>query len=278
MSFRALSLVALTPMFVACGGDSGGSSSPAINVTISEDLKGRASEPDLITTPVENLQAVALNTLLTSYVVEDSWIDVYYTAAITGDVAVVLSSAAENLDLLVSDFTGLNTLASSKGDTSDERLVFTATSGFTYRVRVKSEGGSDNFQVRFAAANRETLGLTENEYFVKFTTSNDTDCVGLGYTLKSTESLVINWKNGYIINENERMNFSSVSGTTFIIEENSNDTILGLNTVNNYKLELTLDAETGLISGSEFSEKAYAYAGDSLECRLSIDMTGLIVL
>lgn len=278
MSLRALFLVALAPMFVACGGDSGGSSSPTINVTISENLKGLASEPDLTTTPVENLQAVALNTLLTGYVVEDSWVDVYYTALVTSDVAIVLSSPAANLDLIVSDFTGLNTLASSKSDTSDEGLVFTATSGFTYRVRVRSEEGSDNFQVRFAAANRETLGLVENEYFVKFTTSNDTDCVGLDFSLSSTENLIINWKNGYVINENIRVKFSSVSGTTFIIEENSDDTILGLNTKDNYKLELTLDAGTGLISGTELSEKAYTYDGESLECSLSIDMTGLIVL
>lgn len=277
MNLKLLAVVILSSGLVACGGGSTSSGGASVDVDISDSLKGLSQEPALASSAVSEGDSVSLNSVLTANLSEDSYMLFSFTAESDGEVAVLLNSAAEDFDLYV---TSNDLDLSSERLSSEEQLVFSATSGETYSIEVSAYYGSGDFTVKLVEANRTSLVLSNNEYYVSLPYETEVVCDTSDYNFDGEYQVVINWLGGYLKDGSEKSNFNSASGNTFTILTNYSDSEpeYDYSYSEEYTLQLTVNPESGVVSGTETGTSTEINGSDVDDCAISTTYVGRIVL
>lgn len=275
----SISLLALS--LVACGGSSSSDNSLGINKNFASGIRGAEQEPTLTSTNIYEGDTVTLNTLLTGNVLEGSSVRFNFTPTEDKKVALVLSSAAKDLDLEVTS-TGVDLY--SDDSNSNEAIIFNAIANRQYNVEVESFEGEGQFELKLVEANRSSFGLSANEYIVEAEHTSAETCVENGETNQYDEtydvSIIINWKDGYVVNLSgeSKTSFQSVSGNSFTVVSSDSGTD-GIDSYeSNFTLNYTTNFETGELTGSAVSETTYVNSNSTEICTSNITITANVVL
>ncbi len=277
-----LTLAVATFTLVACGGGSDGSSGGFIDVGTSEEtatiditfapgLRGPEAEPSVSELSVTDNDAIVINSRVTGTTLPGvadtaSEFELTYTPLVDREVLIVLSSTeAPNLDLEVSD----NFLNSEQSENSNsyEVLLMDVDAGRTYTLKISTLAEGGQFTLLLTEPNRASLGLTDDEYFVTHQRRGTTLCDGsaAGGYIQDTY-WIINWAEGYISDPDETLNFTSVDGNAFSIEQT-----LDLGSVTeDFSLTLDTDSTTGVVSGNATQTRTFS-SGEFSQCVTEID-------
>lgn len=277
-----LTLAVATFTLVACGGGSDGSSGGFIDVGTSEEtatiditfapgLRGPEAEPSVSELSVTDNDAIVINSRVTGTALPGvadtaSEFELTYTPLVDREVLIVLSSTeAPNLDLEVSD----NSLNSEQSENSNsyEVLLMDVDAGRTYTLTVSTLAEGGQFTLLLTEPNRASLGLTDTEYFVTHERRGSTLCDSSpeGAYVQQTY-WIINWAEGYISDPDETLNFTSVDGNAFSIEQT-----LDLGSVTeDFSLTLDTDSTTGVVSGNATQTRTFS-SGEFSQCVTEID-------
>ena len=280
-SFTAPLLLGLAMSgLVSCGGSSGSSDfvdlgssvEPlTIDITFAPGLRGPESEPSVSELSVTDSDTIVINSRVTGTALPGvaetaSEFELTYTPLVDREVLIVLSSTeAPNLDLEVSD--GFLNSEQSENSNSYEVLLMDVDAGRTYALTVSTLAEGGQFTLLLTEPNRASLGLTDNEYFVTHQRRGTTLCDGsaAGGYIQDTY-WIINWAEGYISDPDETLNFTSVDGNAFSIEQT-----LDLGSVNEeFSLTLDTNSTTGGVSGSATQTRAFS-SGEFSQCITEID-------
>jgi hypothetical protein len=192
-------LSVLTTCLIGCGGESG-DETPTEITDFSSSLKGIEDQPILTNAEISEGDNANLNINYTGNVIEHSSVQFSFTLAEDKQVAFVLSSEIQNLDLSIY---GNDKSLNSEFEGSNELIVVDTTIGETYIVEVASQEGSGEFQLKIVEANRSSVGLSSGEYLISFDTFDAHKCTENGY--KHSDRIynyssfeIINWSDGYI--------------------------------------------------------------------------------
>lgn len=273
----------LTVGLAACGGESD-SETPTINIEFTTGIKGVETQPTLSSAEISEGDIAILNTNYTGNVLEYSNVEFSFTPPEDQLIAIILSSALSDLDLLVS---GNNQNLNSTFDDSNELIVIDAIAGENYRVEVESWGGSGEFELTLVEANRASIGLESHEYLVNLESIQVHDCIINGEQQeKSTDSDsslgVISWTSGYIADPlaNNRTSFNSVDGNTFTINTSYSESGGGSRFSGHAALTLTTDFATGAISGYGNASAEYVDVDEDEvgSCTYTSVETGQVIL
>ena len=278
----SLTLGVATFALVACGGGSDGSSGGFIDVGTSEEtatiditfapgLRGPEAEPSVSELSVTDNDAIVINSRVTGTALPGvadtaSEFELTYTPLVDREVLIVLSSTeAPNLDLEVSD----NSLNSEQSENSNsyEVLLMDVDAGRTYTLTVSTLAEGGQFTLLLTEPNRASLGLTDDEYFVTHERRGRTLCDGsaAGGYIQDTY-WIINWAEGYISDPDETLNFTSVDGNAFSIEQT-----LDLGSVTeDFALNLDTHSTTGAVSGNATQTRTFS-SGEFSQCVTEID-------
>jgi hypothetical protein len=267
---------------VACGGGGDGSSdgfidigtseeTPTIDITFAPGLRGPESEPSVSELSVTDNDTILINSRVTGTALPGvadtaSEFELTYTPLVDREVLIVLSSTeAPNLDLEVSD----NFLNSEQSENSNsyEVLLMDVDAGRSYTLTVSTLAEGGKFTLLLTEPNRTSLGLTDTEYFVTHERRGSTLCDGSpeGAYVQPTY-WIINWAEGYISDPDETLNFTSVDGNAFSIQQT-----LDLGSVNE-EFSLTLDTNStrGVVSGSATQTRTFS-SGEFSQCITEIE-------
>ncbi len=267
---------------VACGGGSDGSSdgfidigtseeTPTIDITFAPGLRGPEAEPSVSELSVTDNDTIVINSRVTGTAlsgVEDtaSEFELTYTPLVDREVLIVLSSTeAPNLDLEISD----NFLNSEQSENSNsyEVLLMDVDAGRTYTLTVSTLAEGGQFTLLLTEPNRASLGLTDTEYFVTHERRGSTLCDSSpeGAYVQQTY-WIINWAEGYISDPDETLNFTSVDGNAFSIEQTLD---LG-SVIEDFALTLDTNSTTGVVSGNASQTRTFS-SGEFSKCVTEID-------
>jgi len=271
---------ALALCLAACGGDSDNEIT-TINTELAAGIKGLETEPTLGDAEISEGNSASLNTNYTGNVLEDSSVQFSFTLAESKQVALVLSSAAANLDLSV---TGTDINLSPSLVSSNELIVFGAEAGVSYSVKVESNEGSGEFQLKFVEANRSSAGLKSNEYLVSIHSVDTQKCTSNGEeqdeeTYSDTNLLIINWSEGYVDDTSREFRgaFKSVSGNTFSVSNNLTESQVDFGISGVINMTISTDFETGIIASK--SDAVFKYTqGNAGSCTTVGTGTGNVIL
>ena len=278
----SLVLGVTTFALVACGGGSDGSSdgfidigtseeTPTINITFAPGLRGPESEPSVSELSVTDNDTIVINSRVTGTALPGvadtaSEFALTYTPLLDREVLIVLSSTeAPNLDLKVSD-SFLNS-EQSENSNSYEVLLMDVDAGRTYTLTVSTLAEGGQFTLLLTEPNRASLGLTDDEYFVTHQRRGTTLCDGraAGGYIQDTY-WIINWAEGYISDPDETLNFTSVDGNAFSIEQT-----LDLGSVTeDFSLTLDTNSTTGVVSGNATQTRTFS-SGEFSQCITEIE-------
>ncbi|WP_297531773.1 hypothetical protein [Thalassolituus sp.] len=278
----SLTLGAATFALVACGGGRDDSSGGFIDVGTSEEtatiditfapgLRGPEAEPSVSELSVTDNDAIVINSRVTGTALPGvadtaSEFELTYTPLVDREVLIVLSSTeAPNLDLEVSD----NSLNSEQSENSNsyEVLLMDVDAGRTYTLTVSTLAEGGQFTLLLTEPNRASLGLTDTEYFVTHERRGSTLCDSSpeGAYVQQTY-WIINWAEGYISDPDETLNFTSVDGNAFSIEQT-----LDLGSVTeDFALNLDTNSTTGAVSGNATQTRTFS-SGEFSQCVTEID-------
>ena len=270
----------LAVCLAACGGDSD-SGTPTINTELAAGIKGLETEPTLGNAEISEGDSASLNTNYTGNVLEDSSVQFSFTLAESKQIALVLSSAAANLDLSV---TGTDINLSPSLVSSNELIVFGAEAGVSYSAKVESNEGSGEFQLKFVEANRSSAGLKSNEYLVNIHSVDTQKCTSNGEeqdeeTYSDTNFLIINWSEGYVDETSRDFHaaFKSVSGNSFSVSNNLSESQVDLGISGVINMTISTDFETGKITSK--SDANFTYTQGNVGSCSSVGIgTGNIIL
>jgi hypothetical protein len=274
-----ISLIVLT--LVACGGESTSHDTDAINQDFSINVRGEEQEPPLSLDTVTEGDSVSLNTILTGSVLESSSIRFNFTSNQSQKVALVLSSAVEDLDLNVS---GEDVEFDGSGNSSNEAIVFNALAGQLYSIEVDSYTGSGEFQLKLVAANRSSLGLSANEYVIQAEYSSTEVCLedGLNYTFSDTFLIntIINWKGGYLsdLDAIDKTSFTSTNGDSFTIVETDSKSENGESYESIYTLNYATNFDTNELTGTLVSKTTDTDSSGTRVCDAAVNIVGKVIL
>ena len=270
-----LSIIAtgiLTTTLVGCGGEDGSTASTGIALDAS--LKGPASTPELVTVTSGD---VYLNSLIQSEIAEDGverWI---FVSEDDGEVLLALSSSAEDLDLAVD---GSSVSEKSTSESSQEWIIFQAASGENYQLEVQSWYGDGSYELQVTTPNRESVGLSENEYLYKLVATIEGECDGSSRYYTNSYNMIVNWAQGYIRTK-DRTNFTSVDGNqvTITYSESDSDPEYGYSYELSGSVTLNVDESSGEISGTDIWSEVEGYDGTITdECSYEEILSGEILL
>jgi hypothetical protein len=274
-----ISLIVLT--LVGCGGESTSHDIDGINQDFSINVRGEEQEPSLSLDTVTEGDNVSLNTILNGSVLENSSIRFNFTSNKSQKVALVLSSAVEDLDLNVSgqdvDFDG-------SGNSSNEAILFNALAGQIYSIEVDSYSGSGEFQLKLVAANRSSLGLSANEYIIQAEYNSTEVCLedGLSYTFSDIFLIntIINWKGGYIsdLDAIDKTSFTSADGEGFTIVETDSKSENGESYESIYTLNYATNFDINELTGTLVSKTTYTDFSGTKVCDATVNIVGKVIL
>lgn len=167
--FKALSSLAMITMLTACGARDGDGTTPDL-----DQFKGLSAEPELIADTLVDGDPLYLNheyagSMMRTPSVYDNEHQFSFSAAETGLIVMELKGESILVDLLVfidSDEVEMKLLGVGDGYAL---LVLEAEAGVTYSVEaslyLEEADVPYSYSLIVAEANRETLGLEENEYW-----------------------------------------------------------------------------------------------------------------
>lgn len=275
----SISLLALT--LVACGGDTTSGDTNGINQDFPSDVRGVEQEPTLSSGTIAEGDSASLNTNLTGSVLENSSVRFNFTPTESQQVALVLSSAAEDLDLTV---TAQDVDLDSSGFSSNEVIVFNAVAGQVYSIEVDSYTGSGAFQLKIVAANRSSLGLSANEYLIEAQYSSTEVCVRNGASSTNSDTslinTIINWKDEYLSNLAgiDKTSFTSANGNSFTIVGSDSESEDDESNESSYTLNYTTNFDTNELTGTLKSKNTYTNSSGTKVCDTDIKITGKVIL
>lgn len=273
LSIIATGILATTLM--GCGGESGSTSGSATSTGIALDasLKGPASTPELATV---TSGTVYLNSLIQSEIVQDGVERWTFASEADGDVLLALSSSAEDLDLAVD---GNSVSEESTSDSSREWIIFRADSGESYQLEVESWYGDGPYELQVTTPNRESVGLSENEYLYEINAMVDSECDGSERSYTYSYNMIVNWTEGYI-RTSDKTNFTSVDGTqvTITYSESENEPEYDYSYEMSGSVTFTVDLESGEVSGTDIWSDSEEEDGDVAECNYQEALSGRILL
>lgn len=267
MTIRVITPLLLTSILAACGGED---ANPGIGV--GDGLRGLANEPTLTTATGSDL---SLNTQATGSIVEGSDDTYIFTATETGDVLVVLTSSVRDLDLSVS---GMGVYEASESDDSFEQVYFTATANQEYRIDVESFYGDGSYTLKVVTPNRESMGLTSDEYLVRVNARGSESCSSYTYNYDDSYYFVVNWEQGYLLIDGERENFDSVVGNTATINYSESYSYAGDSYSLSGQAVLTVNGRTGNFTGTDDWTETYVEGGETETCTYSEEVSGTKLL
>lgn len=286
---------------IACGGESNNSNnnrnqSPqaSIDTAFAQDFHGLQAAPTLTTADVTEGDSVELNSEVSGHVLEDSSVNLTFTAEKSGLMMLHSTSEAHDVKLTVTEpdtaievLTTWGALRDTSGDeqilTYQNLFLFPATEGLTYTIEIQSAEGATDFILTLADANREYLALNRpEEYIVSETYIEERACdffddrdlfIETTYSSETYHAFSrMNWKAGYHskgLHHNKITGFNNSIGEftlTFDDQDRS--------------LSYGVDFETGKVFSSESTSKTYINDVERTteKCAISINMTGEIVL
>lgn len=151
---------------------------------------------------------------------------------------------------------------------SDELLLLDIRDTSEYTIDISTIGDGGSFELTLVEANRETLGLANNEYFVTYQQWGTELCDGkaTGGIIENSYS-IINWKDGTVNYDDQTLTFSSVDGYEFSV-----DNVLNLgSTTESLSLVVDVDPQTGKVGGSIDVVRDYT-TGNYTQCSTAIDV------
>lgn len=250
-------------------------------------LKGPSTEPDLKEVELSNGQSLELNSTgagMFEFYPTQTWVETQaymFDPVSDGLVAVVVKSdGVKDLNLVVYENTDEKAIVSFEGENA-ETIVFNASSDKSYTIEVRDVqmDSASAFRLTITSANRSTLNLSENEYYVGF--KMDVSDICASYLLESkTEYLgiIFNFKDGYLSDSSrfERTDFASTTGTTFNVVEAESNLTDGYVFSETYTFNL--EPEAGRVTGSSQWESAYSDGEQDVTCESVITYTGDVLL
>jgi hypothetical protein len=292
----SISLLALS--LAACGGSSSSdnksidSNLQVINKDFPSSIKGKQDEPTLTTNDVTEGDSIDLNSKVSGTVLATSPTEsTHLTFSIPDNqlIALVLSSSSNSLDInAVTLPVHSNTLDLESSE--NKALIWNAVAGQSYQVEIENDtdvnSNDVNFQLKLVEANRSSLGLSTNEYVVRYNNSGTLVCVDKSgarteetYTARHT--VIFNWKEGYIkaLLGTEKRKFSAVNDDSFSIIYTDSETEEGEIFNYSYNLRYTTNFETGEITGTVKNTDSTTKEGVVTEnCTETLTTTGNVIL
>ena len=298
---NGITIAFLSLGLIACGGESNNSNnnrnqSPqaSIDTAFAQDFHGLQAAPTLTTADVTEGDSVELNSEVSGHVLEDSSVNLTFTAEKSGLMMLHSTSEAHDVKLTVTEpdtaIEVLTTWGALRDTSGDEQILtyrnlflFPATEGLTYTIEIQSAEGATDFILTLADANREYLALNRpEEYIVSETYIEERACdffddrdlfIETTYSSETYHAFsLMNWKAGYHskgLHHNKITGFNNSIGEftlTFDDQDRS--------------LSYGVDFETGKVFSSESTSKTYINDVERTteKCAISINMTGEIVL
>ncbi len=229
MAGKIVAMILLSFALVACGsssdndvGSSGGGNEG--QYADLEQFKGESQEPTLFDEGTfdigtrDNEDLMEINSYLSSEVDSRHSTFIQYRALQDGKVALVLNSSTGDASLSLSG-EGLD--QSSFVFSGNDAIVFSAVIDGLYDISVTS-GESDvtSFELKMVEANRSSLGLSDSEYWVNSTITDDYICDDREGSNTYTYGQIFNFEQGYVaysdgikvadFNVKDELNFSYI--------------------------------------------------------------------
>lgn len=255
---------------------------PSLDANLSAGIIGLQDQPILVSAEISEGDIANLNTTYTGNVTPDSSIHFSFTLTEDTQVAIVLSSVAQDLNLFVK---GNNIEKNSNLDASNEIIVFDALADESYSVSVESSEGGGEFQLKLVEANRSSAGLSEGEYLVELKFSKDETCTANGSNEHNSSgemvNKIINWSEGYMSDSagGDKQAFKAVHGTSsFTVRTNNSDRGSDWNRSDDFTMTLNTNFTTGAITGSSSASSDYIEFDYSKHCNSNTTYAGKIVL
>ncbi len=277
-TLTALCAVSSVVLFMTgCGGGSSSSKKVGIDVTFEAGIRGAEAEPSMSEYNVDDGDIVYLNSRVSGTiasvpdtVTDASVVSLSFNPTVSGEVLVILTSTAPDVDLAVSYDTLLlgSPTEESQQAGSYEVLLLDIRDTREYTIDISTIGEGGSFELTVVEANRESLGLANDEYFVTYTQWGSVLCDNSPTGALIEDSYwIINWKEGYISDIDQTLNFSSVDGYEFSVDE-----AVSLGSVGEtLSLLLEVDPENGEVDGSADLVRTYT-SGEYATCTTSIDV------
>lgn len=278
---KKLLVATLATMLVACGGESD-SETVSFDTPINQDLKKGTTEPAITTinATVQDGDSISLNQQFSGSIAANGDFRISFTAAESGLVAIKLAGNGGDLDL---DVYGLSDSVDQESTSlsSNEMVVFRATQGNDYRIRIEEWSGeaSGSYTLTIATANRVTLGMNSDEYLTELTGTEEETCNGRTDEESFTSYDIINPTGGYFESlSGYRSDFSAVNGNTIQVSASNRDSGDGWSESSSMNASITLNPSTGIVSINSTGNYEYSESEYSESCTYSSTATGAIVL
>jgi hypothetical protein len=279
-SLLSLSIFFSSLALIGCGG-SDSSSSSLIEIDFSTSLKGIENEPELAKGTLSEGDAVSINTELTGNLSEGDVISFSFSPTDDGYAALVLSSSAEDFDF---DITSTGLSINGDGLTSDEMAVFYALKGEVYLINVIAAYGNGDFLIKLVEANRETLALSKDEYFVVADVVTDEACYNEFFDFSASGSyeeqdqFILNGIDGYVRYGNDLLQFESSTASSFIIKTTYAHLYDFFSDDEEYTWNINVSTENGEIKGVKEGSVSNFFAADSGSCQINAEYDGNVIL
>lgn len=285
---NGISVLLLSLGLIACGGESNKDNASAFE-EFSSGIKGVEEQPSLTSADVEEGDSLNLNTNNHGNIEHYRSILLNFTLEQDTQVALVLSSDDDDLNLSIS---GHELNLDSSLDASNELIVFKALAGEIYSIDIDShsaryepiEGNSD-FELKLVKANRASAGLTTDEYLVSMAYSITDICSENGEPEKTTvysgsDINIINWKSEYFANSDgsDKQKFDSILGDAFTLTKNKTETGEDASLTSQLIATFNTDFKTGNITGSVNGTSHETNRNVTDDCRFTTTLTGRVSL
>lgn len=212
MILRNGTLLVLTSILVACGGDESKDS-----LSINKNFETSSDEPSLTAVSATEGLTVLNNSEITGSLEEGESVTFQFAADPEGYVSVIaLNSEAPNFDLEVAAV-GSNTPFIGNNFTSFESTMVSAGQFSDYLITVKAQEGSGDFSLKVATANRTSLGLSENEYFFDVESEGRADCISGSYLYVDYGHMILNFEDEYAVIDGVKTEFTHTKGSTVFV-------------------------------------------------------------
>ncbi|MBQ0729708.1 MAG: hypothetical protein KBT75_03360 [Oleispira antarctica] len=286
---------------IACGGESSnksGSPRASIKTEFSQNLRGPQTLPDLEKISVTEGDSLSLNTEASGSILEDSSVNLTFTAENTGLMTLFSASTDSNVVFSVtnnSDSTALEGQGRIEAPSPNESeetiyfksLYFTVEQGSIYSIEVASPEEAADFKLTLINGNRfiAPILVHPDSYLVSENYEEEKECEILNERSEFIETQiysdayhsysVMNWKDGYHLKSIHARTgevYEDAKGDTFYIGDERND-------YEDYLVYKT-NFETGAVSSYGTKHLTYTNEenGEIKRCIITHTMSGKVVL
>lgn len=269
---KILSIILLSFTLISCGSSSETSDDiEEVQYLELEQYKGELQEPTIFDIGTRgNDDLIEINSYFSDEVDSSHPILIQYKALQEGEVALVLNSSSYDVNLVL---TGEGIDQSSFVFSGNDAIVFSAVIGGLYNIRFTSTTSDvASFEFKITEANRSSLGLSDSEYWVNSTITDNSICDGIEGSNTYTYGQIFNFEQGYV----------AYSDGVKIAEFNVNDT-LKFNYIETYPNDdgsytynyaVELNTEMGEVVGAGTFHNSF----NGRECQGTSNYVGKIVL